>query len=189
MVGKVRSRDQRDLAIAAPKRTRTSASEQRARHSASILDVPNAAEEALVHGALEELSQSYQKAQADRVIAQRKADKKARVAAEQAETLRKDLAVQAETNLYGAKTQALRAVLEQVAEARAAGTLVYGLFTQVQVTTCIWVCIKAHTISNSSLVYTYLAWKESSRKVHLYCPYISCNTLQASFCKQIGNKG
>lgn len=131
MVGKVRSRDQRDpvTAAAAPKRTRTNASGHEARHSASILDGPNAAEEALVHGALEELSQSYQRAQADRAIAQRKADEEARVAAEQAQTLREKLALQAETDLYGAKTQALQAILRQMAEARSAGMMVYGMFT------------------------------------------------------------
>lgn len=112
-----------------------------------------------MHTALEELSQSYQTAQADRAGALRKADEKARVAAEQAQTLRKDLAVQAETDLHGAKTQALRAILEQVAEARAAGMLVYGMFTHMQVTKCIYVsvCIKAHTVCNSFLVFTYLA--------------------------------
>lgn len=192
MVGEVRSRDQRDpTAAAAPKRkrTRTSASEQGSRHSTLILDGPNAAEEALVHAALEELSQSHQKGQADRAVAQRKADEKARVAAEQAQTLRKDLAVQAETDLCGAKTQALRAILEQVAEARAAGMVVYGMFTQRQVTKCICICIciKIHTTCNSFLVYMYLAWNESSRKVHSYCPYFTCSMLQASSCKQTEN--
>lgn len=82
--------------------------------------------------------QSYKKAQADRAVTQRKANEKARIAAEQArvaaeeaKTLRKDLAAQAETDLYGFKTQALWAILEQVAEARAAGVFTCSIWTHM----------------------------------------------------------
>ena len=57
--------------------------------------------------AQEELSQNYETAKADRAAAQRKANYKARAAAEQAlvaakqaQSLRKDMAAQAETDLY-----------------------------------------------------------------------------------------
>lgn len=137
--GMVRSRDPSDPASKrAPKRERTSAPGDVAPDPASTLESPNAAEEALVQRAQEEVSQSYQKAQGDRAVAQRKANEKARIAAEQArvaaaeaQTLRKDMAVQAETDLYGFKSQALRATLEQVAEARAAGVSTCSLWTHM----------------------------------------------------------
>lgn len=138
--GMVRSGDPSDPATSkrAPKRERTSAAGEVAPNPASSLESPNAAEEALVHRAQEQVSQSYQKAQADRAAAQRKANEKARTAAEQAcvaaedaKTLRKDLAAQAETDLYGFKTQALQATVEQVAEARAAGVPIYSLWTHM----------------------------------------------------------
>lgn len=88
-------------------RARASATQQEASEPASKLESPNAAEEALIRNAQEELSQNYEKAKADRAAALRKANKtasaaaeQARVAAEEAQTLRKNMAAQAQIDRY-----------------------------------------------------------------------------------------
>ena len=159
MVGSVRPHDQSDPTAAASKRTRASATQVEAFKPASKPETPNAAEDSLIRRTQQELLQSYEKAKTDRAAAQRKANEKARVAAEQArvaaeesQTLRKNTAAQAETDLYSTKTQALRAVLEQVAQARAAGRLACVNWPLCIVHPQIHLCIMAHSIVQQILV-------------------------------------